>query len=130
MLVARVSEEMARDEHVVAVMPFASIPKLPGRVKRRDRVRTGLRQSWRRYRPLAFTDRALYVFESGRTPHPRQLLVRFPLGDIRVVDLRDASFGGRELHLELPGAGAVPFALGRKDLDDLTPVLQWLGLRS
>jgi hypothetical protein len=129
-LVARVSEEIARGEHVLAVMPFASIPKFPGRVKRRDKVRVGLRQSWQRYRPTAFTDRAVYVFESGRTPHPRQLLARFALGDVRVVDVLDGSFGGRVLLLELPGAGEVPFELGRKDLDDLATALQLLGIRS
>jgi hypothetical protein len=125
-----VAERSAPGERVVAVLSFASVPKFPGRVKRRDKVRLGMRQSWRRYRPMVFTDRRLYVFDSGRTPHPRELLAAFPIADVGVHDVRDISFGGREMVLDLPGDGPVPFDIGRKDLDDLVSALQLLGLRS
>lgn len=124
------AERSAPGERVVAVLPFAAVPKFPGRVKRRDKVRVGLRQSWRRYRPLVFTDRRLYVFDSGRTPHPRELIASYPIGDVRVRDVRDGSFGGREVELDLPGEGTIPFEVGKLDLDDLVEVLHLLGIRS
>ena len=119
MLAARVSEELARGEHVVACFPFAAIPKLPERRKRRDKIRLGLRQSWRRYRPLACTDRRLFVFDSGRTPHPRSLLATYPLDQVDVREARAGSFGGHRLVLGLPEAGDMPFELGKRDLRDL-----------
>ncbi|MFN8026025.1 MAG: hypothetical protein U0W40_06645 [Acidimicrobiia bacterium] len=124
------TERSAPGERVVAVVPFAAVPKVPGRVKRRDKVRIGVRQSWRRYRPLVFTDRRLYVFDSGRTPHPRELLASFPVAEVGVHDVRAGSFGGREVVLDLPGTGAVPFEIGRKDLDDLVHALHLLGVRT
>jgi len=129
-LAGRVAERLTPGERVVAVLPFAAVPKFPGRVKRRDKVRVGVRQSWRRYRPLVFTDRRLFVFDSGRTPHPRELIATFPVAEIVVRDLHDASFGGREVVLELPGEGSVPVEVGRRDLDDLVLALQLLGVRS
>ena len=130
MLAGRVAEWLTPGETVVAILPFAAVPKLPGRVKRRDQVRIGVRQSWRRYRPLVFTDRRLFVFDSGRTPHPRELIATFPVAEIGVNDLSDGSFGGREIVLDLPGEGSVPFEVGRRDRDDLVAVLQLLGIRS
>ena len=130
MLAGRVAERLTPGETVVAILPFAAVPKLPGRVKRRDQVRIGVRQSWRRYRPLVFTDRRLFVFDSGRTPHPRELIATFPVAEIGVNDLSDGSFGGREIVLDLPGEGSVPFEVGRRDRDDLVAVLQLLGIRS
>jgi hypothetical protein len=129
-LAGRVAERLTPGERVVAILPFAAVPKFPGRVKRRDKVRVGIRQSWRRYRPMVFTNRRVFVFDSGRTPHPRELLATFPIGEVGVHDVRDASFGGRELVLDLPGVGTVPFEIGRRDLDDLVEALQLLGIRS
>jgi hypothetical protein len=129
-LAGRVAERLTPGETVVAILPFAAVPKFPGRVKRRDKVRVGLRQSWRRYRPLVFTDRRLFVFDSGRTPHPRELLKTFPVAEISVHDVRDGSFGGRELELDLPGEGSVPFEIGRRDGEDLLQALHLLGIRS
>jgi hypothetical protein len=122
-LAARVSEELTRGEHVIACFPFAAVPKLPGRRKRRDKVRVGIRQSWRRYRPLAVTDRRLFVFDSGRTPHPRAIIATYPLERVAVCDVRDGSFGGREVVLALPGEGDVQFELGKRDLRDLDALL-------
>ena len=130
MLAGRVAERLTPGERVVAVLPFAAVPKFPGRVKRRDKVRVGIRQSWRRYRPIVFTDQRLFVFDSGRTPHPRELLATFPVSEVGVHDVRDGSYGGREIVLELPGVGAVPFEVGRRDRDDLVHALQLLGIRS
>ena len=130
MLAGRVAEWLTPGERVVAVLPFAAVPKFPGRVKRRDKVRVGIRQSWRRYRPLVFTDRHLFVFDSGRTPHPRELIATFPIGEVVVRDVHDASFGGREVVLDLPANGPVPFEIGRRDLDDLVEALHLLGIRS
>jgi hypothetical protein len=125
-LAARLSEELTRGERVVACLPFAAVPKLPGRVKRRDKVRVGVRQSWRRYRPLAFTDRRLIVFDSGRTPHARQVIATYPLEQVTLRLVGPGSFGGRDLVLRLPGEGDVPFELGRKDLADLAAALTLL----
>jgi hypothetical protein len=132
-LVERVSEELAGGERVLACLPFAAVPKLPGNPEgapkgRKGRVRLGIRQSWRRYRPLAFTNRRMFVFDSGRTPHPRELLATFPLAGVTVVDVRPGSFGGRELVLRLPGEGDVPFEVTKKDLAALPEVMALLGV--
>lgn len=115
----RVADDLAAGERIVACMPFAAVPKFPGRVRRKEKIRTGLRQSWRRYRPLVFTNRRLFVFDSGRTPNPRELLATFPISSVELRELRPGGFGGQLLVLHLPGHGDVPFELGRKDLADL-----------
>ena len=60
----------------------------------------------------------------------RELLGAYPVTDVQVVDVRDGSFGGRVVDLEIPGEGTVPFELGKKDLEDLVAALQLLGIGS
>jgi hypothetical protein len=115
-VVDAVRDSLRPGEQVLAVLPFASTPKRP---KGPDgKVRTGLYQSARRYRPLVVTDRRLLVVEAVRTPYPRGLLEEFPVAAVRVVDVEPTRFGHR-LSLELPRHGVVPFELGRFDLIEL-----------
>ena len=117
---ARAQEELRADEHIVAMLPFASVPKLPrGGGRRRDKVRFGIRQSWRRYRPSVVTDRRLLVFDSGRAPSARSLLGAFPLVDVTMSPLVNARFGATSFVLDLPGVGDVPFETGRKEAADV-----------
>jgi hypothetical protein len=101
---------------VLAVLPFASTrrPKGP-----EGKVRQGVYQSGRRYRPLVATNRRLLVAHAYKTPYPKGLLAEFPIGDVHVVDLVAGRLGKQYLTLELPGEGAVPFELGRFDLLEL-----------
>ena len=114
---ARAADELGADERVVAMLPFASVAKLP-RVK--PKVRTGIRQSWRRYRPTVVTNRRVLVFDSGRTPQPRELLGTFPIGDVEMGDVEVGRFGASVFVLELPGVGRVPYETGRREADDVT----------
>jgi hypothetical protein len=117
---ARATEELASGERIVAMLPFASVPKLPRQPGgRRAKVRFGIRQSWRRYRPSVVTDRRLLVFDSGRAPGARSLLGAFALGDVRMGPVGTARFGASAFVLDLPGVGEVPFETGRKEVDDL-----------
>ena len=117
---ARAAEELRPGEHIVAMLPFASVPKLPRQPGgRRAKVRFGIRQSWRRYRPCVVTDRQFLVFDSGRAPSPRSLLGAFPLDDVTMGPLTAARFGTTAFALDLPGVGAVPFETGRKEVDDV-----------
>src|SRR5262245_13578725 len=70
---------------VRAILPFALVPKRPRGPE--GKVKIGVYQSYRRYRPLVLTEDELLVFDSGRTPHPRELLGRFPLRAVRAVDV-------------------------------------------
>jgi hypothetical protein len=114
---------MHRDEHIVAVLPFASVPKLPkvpGAPRgRKNKVRFGIRQSWRRYRPSVVTDKRLLIFDSGRTPNPRQLLGAFPLSEVTIGTLGVGRFGATTFELGLPGVGTVPFETGRREEADV-----------
>jgi len=104
----------------VAMLPFASVPKLPRRPGgRKAKVRFGIRQSWRRYRPSVVTDRRLLVFDSGRAPNARSLLGAFALDDVTMGPVDTARFGTSSFVLDLPGLGEVPFETGRKEVDDL-----------
>ena len=121
---AHAADELEPGEHVVAMLPFASVPKLPRQPGgRRAKVRFGIRQSWRRYRPCVVTDRRLLVFDSGRAPSARSLLGAFPLGEVTMGPLTAARFGATSFVLDLPGVGEVPFETGRKEVDDVA-VLQ------
>jgi hypothetical protein len=115
-VLSAVAERLGRDERVVAVLPFALTPKRP---KPPRKVRDGIYQSYRRYRPLVVTDRRLFVLDTARTPHPRGVLAEFPIGAVDIVDVVPMRFGQQRLLLDLPGLGTVPFVLGRYELDDL-----------
>ena len=117
---ARAAEELGPGERIVAMLPFASVPKLPRQPgRRRDKVRFGIRQSWRRYRPSVVTDRRLLVFDSGRAPNARSLLGAFALDDVAMGAIGTARFGATSFVLDLPGVGEVPFETGRKEVDDV-----------
>jgi hypothetical protein len=112
---ARAEEELRSGERIVAMLPFASVPKLPKQPGgRKARVRFGIRQSWRRYRPTVVTDRRVLVFDSGRTPSARTLLGA-------------ARFGATTFDLGLPGVGVVPYETGRREADDVALLAQVLG---
>jgi hypothetical protein len=124
----RADEELGRGERIVAMLPFASVPKLPGRQRgRKNKVRFGIRQSWRRYRPTVVTDRRLLVFDSGRTPSARELLGTFPLVDVTMSPLGTGRFGATTFDLDLPGLGKVPFETGRHEADDVARLEIQLG---
>jgi hypothetical protein len=117
---ARAQEELGSGEHIVAMLPFAAVPKLARRPGgRKAKVRFGIRQSWRRYRPSVVTDRRLLVFDSGRAPNARGLLGAFPLDDVTMGPVGTARFGTATFVLGLPGVGEVPFETGRKEVDDV-----------
>ena len=119
---ARATEELRGGEQIVAMLPFASVPKLPRSPERRGRkgkVRTGIHQSWKRYRPCVVTGRRLLVFDSGRAPNARSLLGAFPLDQVTMGPLGTGRFGTTTFVLGLPGIGDIPFETGRKEVADL-----------
>jgi hypothetical protein len=117
---ARAEEELRGGERIVAMLPFASVPKLPKQPGgRKARERFGIRQSWRRYRPTVVTDRRVLVFDSGRTPTARTLLGAFPVGEVTMGPLGTARFGTTTFDLDLPGVGVVPYETGRREADDV-----------
>jgi hypothetical protein len=116
----RATEELTDGERIVAMLPFATVPKLPKQPGgRRAKVRFGIRQSWRRYRPSVVTDGRLLVFDSGRAPHARTLLGAFPLREVTIGPRSRARYGITTFVLDLPGVGEVPFETGRKEADDV-----------
>ncbi len=116
-VIASVESELRPGERVVAVLPFASTPRRPKGPE--GKVREGVYQSGRRYRPLVVSDRRLLVIHAYKTPYPKGLLADFPIDGVRVVGLAPGRFGQQRLTLELPGEGSVPFDLGRFDLLEL-----------
>jgi hypothetical protein len=120
-LAGAVQTQLRRGESVVALFPFTETRKRPraAGARRADKVTDGVYQSRRRYRPLVFTDERLYVFDAGRTPHPRALLGEYRLADIDLVDVLPARFGATCFVLSLPGSGEVPFECGRREVRDL-----------
>ena len=124
--------ELLGGERVVAMLPFASVPKLPraprqaAKKGRKEKVRFGIRQSWRRYRPLVVTGRRLLVFDSGRTPNPRTLLAAFPLEGVTMSQTTAGRFGVSCFTLTLPGNGEVPFETGRREARDLARLQELL----
>ena len=111
-----VAPQLRPREQVVGILPFAQTPKRP---KPPKKVRDGVYQSYRRYRPLVVTDRRLFVLDTARTPHPRSVLAEFPLEAVELVDVVARSLGQQRVVLDLPGLGQVPFDVGRYDLDGL-----------
>jgi hypothetical protein len=124
---ARAAEELRAGEQIVAMLPFASVPKLPRGPQ--GKVRFGIRQSWKRYRPCVITDRRLLVFDSGRAPGARSLLGAFTLADVTMGPLGAGRFGTTTFVLELPGIGVVPFETGRREVDDVARLEVAVGRR-
>ena len=112
-----VEDELRPGEHIVAVLPFAATARRPRGPE--GKVRQGIYQSARRYRPLVATSSRLFVVNAFRTPYPRGVLADFPASVVTILGLASARFGQQRLVLDLPGAGAVPFDLGRFDLVEL-----------
>jgi hypothetical protein len=105
--------ELGGGERLVAMLPFASVPKRPRGPE--GKVRFGIWQSWRRYRPLVVTTRRLLVFESGRTPHPRALLAGIPLEHVAMSETTPGRLGTTRFTLTFPTEGDIPFEVGRRD---------------
>jgi hypothetical protein len=105
--------ELRPGERILAVLPYTSVPKQPRGPE--GKIRFGLRQSWKRYRPVVVTNRRLLVFDTGRTPHPRVLLAEFPLEQVAMSEVTAGRFGTARFTLSLPGEGDVPFEAGRRD---------------
>ena len=128
-LAGMIQDKLGPGETILAILPFTNTqkrPKTPGE-GRKDKVRTGVYQSWRRYRPLVLTNRRLFVFETGRTPAPREVLAEFPIEQIDLVDLGPGRFGSTRFVLDLPAAGRVPFEAGSKERHDLVTLQETLG---
>ena len=123
-VVGSIQDELEPGETVVAVLPYAATPRRPRGPE--GKVRVGVYQSGRRYRPLVATNRRLLVIHAYKTPFPKGLLADFPLEKVHVVDLVPGRLGQQRLTLDLPGEGFVPFQLGRFDaleLDDFEHAL-------
>ena len=122
---------LASDERILAILPFASTlkrPKVPGAPRgKKGKVRVGIYQSWRRYRPLVLTNRRLFVFETGRTPNAREVLASYPVDAVDMVAVTPVGRGVTRFALEFPDAGRVPFEAGRRERGDLAVLVEWLG---
>jgi hypothetical protein len=112
-----VTPDLSAGERVVAVLPFANTPKRPRGAA--GKVREGIWQTARRYRPLVLTTERLFVFDTARTPQPRGVLCKFPSGSVTVARTVPGSMGRTTLVLDLPKDGEVPFELGRFDVVEL-----------
>ncbi|HXY91231.1 MAG TPA: hypothetical protein VEP49_02040 [Acidimicrobiia bacterium] len=124
-MLSLVRPQLGHNERVVALLPFANATRRP---KGTDgKVRDGLWQTARRYRPLLLTDRRLFVFDTRRTPHPQRVLASFAANDVRVAGVSSGTFGRTLLVLELPGDGEVPFELGKRDQGELRSFVRALG---
>ena len=105
--------ELQGDERILAILPFTTVRKRPRGPE--GKVRTGVWQSWRRYRPVVVTDRRVLVFDTRRTPYPHTLLAEFPLDQVTMSEVTSGRFGTERFTLSLPGEGIVPFEAGRRD---------------
>jgi hypothetical protein len=130
-LVRMLNGTLRSGETIVAILPFVTSmkrPKIPGAPRgKAGKVRIGIYQSWRRYRPIVLTNRRLFVFETGRTPNPRELLAAFDNDEVDVVMVTQTGRSVTRFTLELPGTGPVPFEAGRREQDDLTVLIETLG---
>jgi hypothetical protein len=130
-LLRKLDGTLASGETIVAILPFASTlkrPKAPNAPRgKKGKVRVGIYQSWRRYRPIVLTNRRLFVFETGRTPNPREVLGSFPVDDVDIVEVTQGGHGASRFVLEFPGTGRVPFEAGRRERDDLAVLIDSLG---
>jgi hypothetical protein len=128
-LARMIEDDLRPDEAILVIFPFTNTqkrPKAPGE-GRKDRVRIGIYQSSRRYRPLVLTSRRLFVFETGRTPFPKALLAEFPIDEIELVEVEPLSFGCTRFVLDLPAIGRVPFEAGSKEREELATLRETLG---
>jgi hypothetical protein len=120
-----VRERLRPRENVLAVFPFASTPKRPRGSE--GKIREGIYQSDRRYRPMALTDRRLFVVDAGRTPQPRRgVLAEFALQDFAVVEVIPGRFNQNKFVLDFAGVGAVVFEIGGYEVDDLAKLRETL----
>jgi len=120
-----VAADLRPGEHVLAILPYAHVPARPKGPE--GKVKDGIYQSYRRYRPIIVTDQRVLLFETGRTHFPRGVLAEFPNGDVEVVSVTPGSLGKVRLVLELPEVGRIPFETGRNEQDDLTVLVATLG---
>jgi hypothetical protein len=118
-----IAARLERGESIVAMLPFATTPKRPKGPS--GKVREGVWQSARLHRPMVLTDRSLFVFDAGRTPHPRAVHARFRRDDVTVVRVDERRSGMSTLVLALSEQGEIPFQLGR--FDDLAIFVAALG---
>ncbi|HEV2310820.1 MAG TPA: hypothetical protein VGU73_09860 [Acidimicrobiia bacterium] len=116
-MVASIQDELWPRETVLAVLPFAATPRRPKGPE--GKVREGVYQTGRRYRPLVATTERLLVVHAYKTPFPKGLLAAFPVAGVEVLGVEPGRMGQQRLSLSLPGEGTVPFVLGRFDLDEL-----------
>jgi hypothetical protein len=117
--------DLRAGEHVLAVLPYAHVPARPKGAA--GKVRDGIYQSARRYRPIIVTDQRVILFETGRLHFPRGILAEFANADVAVVSVTPGSLGKTRLVLELPEVGEVPFETGRNEQDDLAVLIETLG---
>ena len=120
-----VADELGTSERVLAILPYAHVPARPKGPA--GKVREGIYQSSRRYRPIIVTDQRVILFETGRTHFPRGILARFANADVDVVSVTPGSLGKTRLVLELPEVGEVPFETGRNEQGDLAVLVETLG---
>lgn len=90
-------------ESVVAVLPFASIPKVG-------------------YGQLVFTDRRLFLFESTRTGRTGDVVRVEPLDDVTFGGVRTGRFGKQSLLLGFADTGDVRFDVGSREGADLAAI--------
>jgi hypothetical protein len=128
---SRAEEELHGGERIVAMLPFACVPKLPKQPGaprgRKGKVRFGIRQSWKRYRPTVVTNRRVLVFDSGRTPNARELLGAYSLEQVSMGPRGIGRFGATTFELVLPGVGPVPFETGRREVADVAELERRVG---
>ena len=108
-----IGEQLEPGEAVVAMLPFATARKRPKGPE--GKVSAGVWQSARLHRPLTLTDRTLYVFDAGRTPHVKRLHSQYSRDGLRVVSVVEKRFGARVVTVTIPGEGDVPFEVGTFD---------------
>jgi hypothetical protein len=130
-LVRMLDGMLGSGETIIAILPFVSSlkrPKVPSAPRgKAGKVRIGIYQSYTRYRPMVLTNRRLFVFETGRTPNPREVLDTFAVEDVDVVSLTQGGQGSARFVFELPGVGRVPFEAGRRERHDLAILIETLG---
>ena len=116
-LLSFVTPVLSSGEQVVAVLPYVNTPKRPKGPE--GKVREGIWQAKRRYRPLVLTNRRLFVFDTARTPHPRAVLCELPSGSSAWCAPSRGRWEERRWCSSCPADGEVPFELGRLDVVDL-----------
>lgn len=105
--------ELRSGEGIVAVLPFTTVSKRPRGPE--GKVREGLWQSSKRYRPLVITDQRVFVSDTARAPIPRYVLAQFPIEQVLMSEVTAGRFGVERFTLTMPGEGVVPFEAGQRD---------------